>query len=76
MKELIVNLVRLLVDQPDKIRVAERREGNLTVLELKVAEDDYGKVIGKQGATVKAIRSLLSAASAKKGLRYNLEVVE
>jgi predicted RNA-binding protein YlqC (UPF0109 family) len=48
----------------------------LTVLELRVAKEDYGKIIGKQGRTVKALRGLLTAACAKNGLKYSLEVVE
>jgi predicted RNA-binding protein YlqC (UPF0109 family) len=76
MKELIEYVAKSLVDKPESVSLEEKMEGNLTVLELKVAKDDYGKIIGKQGRTIKALRTLVSASCAKNGLKYSLEVVE
>jgi predicted RNA-binding protein YlqC (UPF0109 family) len=76
MKELIEYVAKSLVDKPENVALQERMEGNLTVLELRVSKEDYGKVIGKQGRTIKAIRTLISASCAKNGLKYSLEVVE
>jgi len=76
MKELIEYVAKSLVDQPEKVVLEQRMEGNLTVLELRVSKEDYGKIIGKQGRTIKALRTLISAACAKLGLKYSLEVVE
>ena len=76
MKELVEFVAKSLVDKPDMVVIQPRSEGNLTVLELRVAKEDYGKIIGKQGRTVKALRSLLTAACAKNGLKFSLEVVE
>ncbi|HEY5039191.1 MAG TPA: KH domain-containing protein [bacterium] len=76
MKELIEYVAKSLVDKPEGVALQQRLEGNLTVLELRVSKEDYGKVIGKQGRTIKALRTLVSAACAKNGLKYSLEVVE
>jgi len=76
LKELIEYLARALVDQPDEVHVSEISGEQTVVLELRVAKDDLGKVIGKQGRTVKAMRSLLSAASAKLRKRAELEILE
>jgi predicted RNA-binding protein YlqC (UPF0109 family) len=76
MKELIEYVAKSLVDKPESVSLEQKMEGNLTVLELKVAKDDYGKIIGKQGRTIKALRTLVSASCAKNGLKYSLEVVE
>jgi predicted RNA-binding protein YlqC (UPF0109 family) len=76
MKELIEYVAKSLVDKPESVSLEQKMEGNLTVLELKVAKDDYGKIIGKQGRTIKALRTLVSASCAKNGLTYSLEVVE
>jgi hypothetical protein len=75
-KELVEFVSKSLVDKPDQVDIQQRQEGNLTVLELRVAKEDYGKIIGKQGRTVKALRGLLTAACAKNGLKFSLEVVE
>ena len=64
------------MDKPENVALQERMEGNLTVLELRVSKEDYGKVIGKQGRTIKAIRTLIAASCAKNGSKYSLEVVE
>jgi predicted RNA-binding protein YlqC (UPF0109 family) len=76
MKELIEYVAKSLVDKPEQVAIQQRLEGNLTVLEMRVSKEDYGKIIGKQGRTIKALRTLVSAACAKNGLKYSLEVVE
>jgi predicted RNA-binding protein YlqC (UPF0109 family) len=76
MKELVEYVAKSLVDKPAGVVLEEKLEGNLTVLELKVSKEDYGKIIGKQGRTIKALRTLVSASCAKNGLKYSLEVVE
>ena len=76
MKEFIELIVKELVDNPDKVVVTEVEGERTTVYELRVGEGDLGKVIGKRGKTAGAIRTLLSAASAKKGKRAMLEILE
>jgi predicted RNA-binding protein YlqC (UPF0109 family) len=76
LKDLVEFLARALVDRPDDVHVAEIAGEQTVVLELRVARDDLGKVIGKQGRTVKAMRALLSAASAKLRKRADLEILE
>jgi len=76
LKELIEYLAKALVDKPDEVEVAEIAGEQTIVLELRVAKDDIGKVIGKQGRTVKAMRSILSAASSKLRKRADLEILE
>jgi uncharacterized protein len=76
MEELIATIARALVDQPDQVSVAEIRGSHSSVLELKVAKSDMGKIIGKHGRTAQAIRTILSAASGKTGARYVLEILE
>ncbi|GBC59453.1 RNA-binding protein [Desulfonema ishimotonii] len=76
MKDLIKYIAQALVDNPDQV-VVDEVEGNQTsVLELKVAKEDLGKVIGKQGRTARAMRTILSAASAKVKKRTVLEILE
>ncbi len=76
MKELIVMIARALVDKPDEVEVSEVEGEQTTVIELKVAKDDLGKVIGKQGRTARALRTILSAASTKIRKRSVLEILE
>lgn len=76
MKEFIELIVKELVDNPDKVVVTEVEGERTTVYELRVGEGDLGKVIGKRGKTAGAIRILISAASAKKGKRAMLEILE
>jgi len=76
LKELIEYIARALVDRPDDVEVAEISGEQTVVLELKVAKEDLGKVIGKQGRTVKAMRALLAAASSKLKKRADLEILE
>ncbi len=76
MKDLIGYIAQALVDHPEQVNVVEVEGNQTTVLELKVAKEDIGKVIGKQGRTVRAMRIILSAASAKIKKRTILEIVE
>ena len=76
MKEMIAMIAQALVDQPESVSVKEIGGPNSVILELKVAKTDIGKVIGKQGRTVSAMRILLSAISAKSKKRTVLEVME
>jgi uncharacterized protein len=76
MKELVAFIAQSLVDHPDQVKTAQTEEdGNITV-ELTVAQDDLGKVIGKQGRTARAIRSLLAAAAGKENKRSRLDILE
>ena len=76
MKELIEYIARALVDNPEQVSVSEVEGNQTSVLELKVAKEDLGKVIGKQGRTARAMRTILSAASAKIRKRTVLEIIE
>ena len=76
MKDLNAEIVKALVDQPEEVSVNEIEGSHTTVLELRVAKTDIGKVIGKQGRTAQAIRTILNAAAGKKHKRYILEIVE
>ncbi len=76
MKDLIGYIAQALVDHPEQVSVTEVKGDQATVLELRVAKEDIGKVIGKQGRTAKAMRTVLSAASAKIKNRTVLEIVE
>ncbi|MFH1673505.1 MAG: KH domain-containing protein [Pseudomonadota bacterium] len=76
MKELIERIAKALVDNPDQVAVTEIEGEQTSVLELKVAKEDLGKVIGKQGRTARAMRTILSAASAKIKKRTVLEILE
>ena len=76
MKELVDFIARSLVDQPDAVRVDEVVKEESVVFELRVAKDDLGKVIGKQGRTAHAIRTLLAATSSKGERRVRLEILE
>ena len=76
MKDLISDIVKALVDQPDQVSVTEVEGGHTVVLELKVAKSDMGQIIGKQGRNAQAIRTILSAASGKVRKRYVLEILE
>ena len=76
MKELIEFIAKALVDNPDAVSVAEVTGERTSVIELTVAKEDLGKVIGKQGKTARAIRTILSAASTKIRKRSVLEILE
>ena len=76
MRELIEYIARFLVDNPDEVDVRMVEGEKVRVLELRVNQDDMGKVIGKNGRTAKAMRTLLSAAATKANTRAVLEIVE
>ena len=76
MKELIKYIAQALVDNPDKVEVTEIIGGQTYVIELRVAKGDLGKIIGKHGKTVQAIRAILSATSSKVHKRVILEILE
>ncbi len=76
MKDLIKYIVRALVDHPEQIEISEIISRQVTILELKVAKADMGKIIGKQGRNARAIRIILGAASAKVKKRTILEIIE
>ena len=75
MRELVEYIAKNLVDQPDAVRVTEREEDNAFILELPVAPDDMGKVIGKQGRIAKAIRTVVKAATTKSPKKYIVEII-
>ena len=76
LKELVEFISKALVDEPESVEVAEIAGEQTIVLELRVAKTDLGKVIGKQGRTVKAMRAILNAASSKVRKRADLEILE
>jgi len=77
MKELLEFLARALVERPDEVRVREVSEdGGSTVLELSVADDDYGNVIGRGGRTAQALRTVIKAAAAKENRRVFVDIVD
>ncbi len=76
MRQLIEDIVRSLVDMPDQVQIKEVIGEHAHVLELQVAKEDLGKVIGKGGAHASAIRTLMAAASGKEKKRYILEIIE
>ncbi len=75
MKELVEVIARALVDSPEEVVVTEKSEGKNVTIELHVAPEDMGKVIGKQGRIAKAIRSVVKAASTKDNKRVDVEIV-
>ena len=76
MKELVQFLAQQLVNNPDAVEVKETQGDTASVLELRVAKEDLGRVIGKQGRTAKSIRTLLGAAGMKLKKRFTLEILE
>lgn len=76
MKELIETIAKALVDQPDAVHVTEIEGDQSLLIELEVARDDIGKVIGREGRTAQSIRTLLVAASTKLGRRAQLDIVD
>jgi uncharacterized protein len=76
MQEFLEYVVKGLVQHPDAVRVTPVERAGMTVYELRMDQSDVGKIIGRQGVTINAIRSLLLAGSAKKGLRCSVEIVE
>ncbi len=76
MKTAVENIVKAIAREPEAVEVVEEISDRSTVLRVKVAESDMGKLIGREGRTIKALRSLLFAASQKQGKRFILDVVE
>jgi predicted RNA-binding protein YlqC (UPF0109 family) len=76
MKELVEEIAKALVDHPENVQITEVEGEQTTVLELRVQNEDLGKVIGRQGRTARAIRTLLSAAGMKIQKRFVLEILE
>jgi predicted RNA-binding protein YlqC (UPF0109 family) len=76
MKELVRFLAQQLVNNPDAVEVTETQGDAATLLELRVAKEDLGRVIGKQGHTVQSIRTILHAVAARKNIKVTLEIVE
>jgi hypothetical protein len=77
MREIVEKIVRALVDDAEAVEVREVERGNSTsIIEVRVAETDMGKLIGRQGRTVRALRSLMHAAGIKKNRRFILEIIE
>jgi predicted RNA-binding protein YlqC (UPF0109 family) len=76
MKDLLVTLARVLVDDPDQVQVEEHLDDEGTYLELSVAEEDRGKVIGKRGRTADALRVLLDAVAHRRGTHCDVEIVD
>ena len=76
MRELVELMVKALVDHPEEVVVTEVEGQHSSVIELKVAKDDIGKVIGKKGAHAQALRTIISAAGGKRKKRYVLEILE
>ena len=76
MEELIRYIAAALVDHPEQIQIKETEQDETIIIELTVAKEDLGKVIGKQGRTARAMRSLLSAAAGKVNKRSRLEILE
>ena len=76
MKELVDVIAKALVDDPDSVAVSERQDGRTTVIEVRVADSDMGKVIGKQGRIAKAIRSVVKAAAAKEDKKVVVDIIQ
>ena len=76
MKEAVEKIVTALVDDKEAVEVSEESSERATIIKLRVAADDMGRIIGREGRTIKAIRSLLFAAGQKHGKRFVLDIVE
>ena len=76
MKELVEVIAKALVDDPDSVAVSERQDGRTTVIEVRVADSDMGKVIGKQVRIAKAIRSVVKAAAAKEDKKVVVDIIQ
>ena len=76
MEELVLLIAKNLVDHPDEVKVSAKDDGDTVIIELRVAEGDMGKVIGRQGRIAKAIRTVVKAASVREDKKYMVEIVE
>ena len=76
MKQVLTDIVKSIVDNPDEVVVLEKVSGDMSILELSVAKDDMGKVIGRQGRVAKCIRTVMRAAAAKEDKRVIVDIVQ
>ena len=76
MEEMLKTIVKYVVDKPEEINITKREEERSTTLELRVAQEDMGKVIGKQGKMAKAIRTLMKAYATKEGTKINVDIMD
>ena len=76
MKDLVERIVCALVDHPEEVKISEVQGHHAHIIEVDVAKEDRGKIVGRRGATADALRTLLKAASGKEGKRYILEIIE
>ena len=76
MKDLLIYIAQNLVDEPDQVSVIEVEKGNETVLELRVADGDMGKVIGRQGRIAKEIRTVMKSVAQRQGKRISVDIVD
>ena len=76
MKDLIIEIVKNIVDHPDEVNAREVEGEQTTIIEIATNQEDIGKVIGKKGRTIKALRTLVNAAAVRKGKRITVEIVE
>ena len=76
MKELVEVIIKALVDNPEGVTVTEKQDGRTTVLEVRVADGDMGKVIGKQGRIAKALRTVVNAAAIRENKKVTVEIVK
>ena len=76
MKEFVEYIIKNLVDSPEEVHINEIGGTNTIILELKVKKSDIGKIIGKKGKTINAIRTLLMSVASRNGIRVNLEILE
>jgi predicted RNA-binding protein YlqC (UPF0109 family) len=74
-RELVEYLTKSIVDEPDEVSVEEVDAGRVTVYEVTVAEDDVGKIIGRQGKVIRAVRSVVKAAATRQGTRVDVDVI-
>ncbi len=75
MKEIVEVIAKSLVDHPESVEVSEKQDGDQLVLELRVAEDDMGKVIGRQGRIAKALRTVVKAAATRENRKVTVEII-
>lgn len=76
MKEFVAYIIKNLVDQPDQVEINEIGGTQTLIIEVKVSKPDIGKIIGKKGKTINAIRTLLMSVASRNGIRVNLEILE
>ena len=76
MKEFLTKIVQEMVEFPDQIEISPINTGSFTIFELKVAKSDLGKIIGKKGRNVNALRNILSTVSARNGKRVSLDILD